>query len=98
MKYPTIESLFLGFFFVFLIGVATLNGCPPTSNTVQAQEIQIKAVGWEDITHPSGIDFCSRARVPGGWIVHTTGNREAAMTFVPDPDHKWLAPEAEGNK
>jgi hypothetical protein len=33
----------------------------------------------------------SRARVPGGWLVYTweLANNSPALTFVPDPDHRW---------
>jgi hypothetical protein len=35
-----------------------------------------------------------RARVPGGWLV-TGGPARGGMTYVPDPDHAWLAPGGE---
>ncbi|MCG2754903.1 MAG: hypothetical protein L6247_04970 [Desulfobacteraceae bacterium] len=30
-----------------------------------------------------------RAKVPGGWLVRISQSEGEAMTFYPDPDHKW---------
>lgn len=35
--------------------------------------------------------WIQRIEVPGGWLV----SMERGVCFYPDPDHKWLAPEAE---
>lgn len=33
--------------------------------------------------------FSSRAKIPGGWLVRMHENGVHALTFVPDPEHKW---------
>ncbi|HEX6369078.1 MAG TPA: hypothetical protein VF006_09095 [Longimicrobium sp.] len=30
-----------------------------------------------------------RARVPGGWFVRIVFYSSGALTFYPDPDHRW---------
>jgi|WetSurSiteA1Bulk_404760.scaffolds.fasta_scaffold87696_1 hypothetical protein len=37
---------------------------------------------------PSNI---ARSKIPGGWLVSAAGitTQAAAITFVPDPEHKW---------
>ena len=32
-----------------------------------------------------------RAKVPGGWLVHTSNGLGAGATFLPDPAHRWGA-------
>lgn len=95
MKLPDISFMPLGLFMLACGILSVTNGCPASNNANAQPQPQIKSANWETISVPNGVDFCDRARVPGGWIVHTTGSREAAMTFVPDPEHKWLAPEVE---
>jgi hypothetical protein len=33
----------------------------------------------------------ARSKIPGGWLVSATGitTQAVAITFVPDPEHKW---------
>jgi len=49
---------------------------------------------WEGLG--ADIYTTERAKVHGGWLVRTNGGEQydgrdntLAMTFVPDPDHKW---------
>jgi hypothetical protein len=54
---------------------------------------------WEKLSQKTGERARSeplmafRARVFGGWLVFGYGatGEEGAMTFVPDPEHKWDA-------
>jgi hypothetical protein len=40
-----------------------------------------------DLDHTQRHRSTSRAQVPGGWLIHYF----ESVTFVPDPEHKWLA-------
>lgn len=45
---------------------------------------------WEILDDaPSGVHVLQRARVHGGWLVHSLVDDGAGITFVPDPDHEW---------
>ena len=50
---------------------------------------------WEDITGNAARTVygkgysCSRAPVPGGWMVFTRFGEQAGVCFVPDPAHSW---------
>jgi hypothetical protein len=41
---------------------------------------------WEDIP----IDYVSRLRIHGGWLVRHHGDLGTVMVFVPDPNHEWV--------
>jgi hypothetical protein len=44
---------------------------------------------WEGL-RSSDYDFrLQRAKILGGWLVRQYSRNGEAMTFVPDPDHKW---------
>jgi hypothetical protein len=44
-------------------------------------------VEWEEVSS-SFSSHVYRTRVPSGWLVKTNAGK--AITFVPDPEHKWL--------
>ena len=52
---------------------------------------------WESITDDTGCDiFTGRLKIHGGWLVRcsqyfSSGSSQVtvALTFVPDPEHKW---------
>lgn len=94
-KYPSTELLPLGMFFGICLFIVTLNGCPAPNDANAQSAPQVRPVDWELIQAPHGSDNASRTQVPGGWIVYVNGFSRPSTTFVPDPDHKWLAPEAE---
>lgn len=46
-------------------------------------------IHWEVIEEGS-VTVIRRTRTPTGWLVWWNGAREGGLTFVPDPDRKWL--------
>lgn len=50
---------------------------------VKASEPQAPTLAWQPVRSTQG--QCSRAKVPGGWLV----SLGAALTFYPDPAHEW---------
>jgi len=49
------------------------------------------ALIWEVLKSEAGKDRIPiavlRAKVPGGWLVHTKA--AGGLTFLPDPNHEW---------
>ncbi len=33
--------------------------------------------------------WIARAKVPGGWLIASAVGQSGAVTFYPDPEHKW---------
>jgi hypothetical protein len=49
---------------------------------------------WEELEQ-EGISWVGkrnvyRGKVPGGWLVRIQGSDTAYLTFLPDPEHKWV--------
>lgn len=53
---------------------------------------------WEEVvvTRPNGniVTSVGRTKTPTGWLIYSHQN----VTFVPDPEHKWLATKVEQDK
>mgnify|MGYP001257168548 CR=1 FL=1 len=83
---------------VLIFALFFLAGCPRNPNT-PAPVSSIPSSGenlaiWEKLQSPPGGDHFYRTRTPTGWLVYGDGYEALSLTFVPDPEHKWLTSES----
>ena len=91
-----IRNVFGLVFSLFLILVFV--GCP-RHPTTPAPVLNLPSTGknpaiWEKLQSAPGGDDFFRTRTPTGWLVYGDGYESLSLTFVPDPEHKWLTAES----
>ena len=50
-----------------------------------------RIIQWEPVPGKGGGTWFTmqRAKVPGGWLVHSSYGTGTGLTFYPDPTHSW---------
>ena len=72
---------------VAIAPVETLAPAAPPPPSEPGEERRAEAsLRWEELRSSHGVVL--RAKVPGGWLVRIGSE---AITFYPDPEHRWLA-------
>lgn len=60
---------------------------------VAAEKMKRLGAGWETVDEHGSVRT-QRMIVPGGWIVKHVCAEGVALTWVPDPETRWLVAEA----